>query len=47
MFFLLRLLIHIVAILIIAYLLPNVIRVNGFLAALVAAFLLGIANAIS
>jgi hypothetical protein len=37
MFFLLRLLIHMVAILIIAYLLPNVIRVDGLLAALVAA----------
>ena len=46
MFFLLRLLIHMVAILIIAYLLPNVIRVDGLLAALVAAFLLGIVNAI-
>jgi putative membrane protein len=46
MFFLFRLLIHMVAILIIAYLLPNVIRVDGLLAALVAAFLLGIVNAI-
>ena len=46
MFFLLRLLIHMVAILIIAYLLPNVIRVDGLLAALVAAFLLGIINAV-
>lgn len=46
MLFLLRLLIHMVAILIIAYLLPNVIRVDGLLAALVAAFLLGIVNAI-
>jgi len=46
MFFLLRLLIHMVAILIIAYLLPNVIRVDGLLAALVAAFLLGIVNAV-
>jgi len=35
-----------VAILIIAYLLPRVIRVDGLLAALVAAFLLGIVNAI-
>jgi putative membrane protein len=35
-----------VAILIIAYLLPNVIRVDGLLAALVAAFLLGIVNAV-
>ena len=46
MFFLFRLLIHMVAILIIAYLLPNVIRVDGLLAALVAAFLLGIVNAV-
>jgi putative membrane protein len=46
MFFLLRLLIHMAAILIIAYLLPNVIRVDGLLAALIAAFLLGIVNAI-
>ena len=38
MFFLLRLLIHMVAILIIAYLLPNVIRVDGLLAALVRGF---------
>ena len=35
-----------VAILIIAYLLPRVIRVDGLLPALVAAFLLGIVNAI-
>ena len=34
------------AILIIAHLLPGVIRVDGFLPALVAAFLLGIVNAI-
>ena len=46
MFFLFRLLIHMVAILIIAYLLPKVFRVDGFLAALVAAFLLGIVNAV-
>jgi putative membrane protein len=46
MLFLLRLLIHMVAILIIAYLLPSVIRVDGLLAALVAAFLLGIVNAV-
>lgn len=46
MFFLLRLLIHMVAILIIAYLLPNLIRVNGLLTGLVAAFLLGIVNAV-
>ncbi|MGD0915403.1 MAG: phage holin family protein [Thermodesulfobacteriota bacterium] len=46
MFFILRLLIHMVAILIIAYLLPNVIWVDGLLAALVAAFLLGVVNAV-
>jgi putative membrane protein len=46
MFFLLRLLIHMVAILIIAYLLPRVIRVDGLLQALLAAFLLGVVNAI-
>jgi putative membrane protein len=46
MFFLFRLLIHMVAILIIAYLLPRIIRVDGILPALVAAFLLGIVNAI-
>jgi len=41
-----RLLINIVAILIISYLFPRVIRVEGFWAALVAAFVLGIINAI-
>ncbi len=46
MFFLLRLLVHMAAILLIAYLLPNVIRVDGILPALVAAFLLGILNAV-
>ena len=46
MFFIFRLLIHMVAILIISYLLPGVIRVNGVWAALVAAFILGIVNAI-
>ena len=46
MFFILRLVIHVVAILIISYLFPRMIRVDGFLAALVAAFLLGIVNAI-
>jgi putative membrane protein len=35
-----------VAVLIISYLFPKMIRVDGFLAALVAAFLLGIVNAI-
>ncbi len=46
MFFLIRLLVHMAAILLIAYLLPNVIRVDGILPALVAAFLLGILNAV-
>ena len=46
MFFIFRLLIHMVAILIISYLLPGVIRVEGVWAALVAAFLLGIVNAV-
>ena len=46
MFFIFRLLIHMVAILIISYLLPRLIRVEGMWAALVAAFLLGIVNAI-
>ena len=46
MFFIFRLIIHIVAILIISYLFPRMIRVDGFLAALAAAFLLGIVNAI-
>ena len=46
MFFIFRLLIHMVAILIISYLLPRLIRVEGMWAALVAAFLLGIVNAV-
>ena len=46
MFFIVRLLIHMVAILIISYLFPRMIRVDGVIAALVAAFLLGIVNAI-
>ena len=46
MFFIFRLLIHMVAILIISYLLPGVFRVEGVWAALVAAFLLGIVNAV-
>jgi len=46
MFFIVRLLIHMVAILIISYLFPRMIRVDGLIAALVAAFLLGIVNAI-
>ena len=44
MFFVFRLLIHMVAILIISYLLPGMIRVDSVLAALAAAFLLGIVN---
>ncbi len=43
-FYVLRLLIHMVAILIISYLLPGVIKVDSVLAALAAAFLLGIVN---
>ena len=46
MFFIFRLLIQMVAILIISYLLPGLIRVEGIWAALVAAFLLGIVNAV-
>ena len=46
MFFIFRLLIHMVAILILSYLLPGVIWVEGVWAALVAAFLLGIVNAV-
>ncbi|MGO8989404.1 MAG: phage holin family protein [bacterium] len=46
MFFIIRLVINMVAILIISYLFPKMIWVDGFLAALVAAFLLGVANTI-
>ncbi|MGZ3495619.1 MAG: phage holin family protein [Thermodesulfobacteriota bacterium] len=46
MFFIIRLVINMVAILIISYLFPSMIWVDGFWAALVAAFLLGIVNAI-
>jgi putative membrane protein len=46
MFFIVRLIINMVAILIISYLFPRMIRVDGFLAALIAAFLLGIVNTI-
>jgi putative membrane protein len=46
MIFIARLLINMVAILIISYLLPRMIWVDGVMAALVAAFLLGILNAI-
>ncbi len=44
--FIVRLIINMVAVLIISYLFPKMIRVDGFLAALVAAFLLGIVNSI-
>jgi putative membrane protein len=46
MFFIVRLIINMVAILIISYLFPKMIWVDGFWAALVAAFLLGIVNTI-
>jgi len=46
MFFIIRLIINMVAILIISYLFPKMIWVDGFWAALVAAFLLGIINTI-
>ena len=46
MFFIIRLVINMVAILIISHLFPRMIRVDGFMAALVAAFLLGVVNAI-
>ena len=46
MFFIIRLIINMVSILIISYLFPRMIRVDGFLVALVAAFLLGIVNTI-
>jgi putative membrane protein len=44
MYFIIRLLVTMVAILIIAYLLPNVVMVESVMAALVAAFCLGIVN---
>jgi putative membrane protein len=46
MFFIVRLIINMVAILIISYLFPGLIWMDSFWAALVAAFLLGIVNAI-
>jgi putative membrane protein len=46
MFFIIRLIINMVAIVIISYLFPKMIWVDGFLVALVAAFLLGIVNTI-
>jgi putative membrane protein len=45
MYFIIRLLITMAAILIIAYLVPTVLTVDNWMAALVAAFLLGIINA--
>jgi putative membrane protein len=45
MYFIIRLLITMAAILIIAYLVPTVVRVDSWMAAFVAAFLLGIINA--
>ncbi|MBN1254496.1 MAG: phage holin family protein [Deltaproteobacteria bacterium] len=44
MYFIIRLLINMVAILIIAYLVPKVIQVESWMAAMVAAFVLGIVN---
>ena len=44
MYFIVRLLINMVAILIISYLLPMVVSVESLIAALVAAFLLGVVN---
>jgi putative membrane protein len=44
MYFIIRLLINMVAILIISYLLPKMIGVDSVLAALVAAFVLGVVN---
>ena len=46
MFFAVRLIINMVAILIISYLFPGLIWVDSFMAALVTAFLLGIVNTI-
>jgi putative membrane protein len=46
MIFIVRLIANMVAILIISYLFPKMIWVDGFLSALVAAFLLGIVNTI-
>jgi len=44
--FIARVLINMVAILIIAYIFPSIMRVDGFMGALVAAFILGIVNAV-
>lgn len=45
MSFLVRLIVNMIAILIISYLFPKLIKVDGFLAALAAAFVLGVVNA--
>jgi putative membrane protein len=44
--FVARVLINMVAILIISYIFPSIIKVDGFMGALVAAFILGIVNAV-
>ena len=44
MYFIIRLLSNMAAILIIAYVLPKIVRVDNWMAALVAAFLLGVVN---
>jgi len=44
--FIARVLINMVAILIIAYIFPSIMRVDGFMGALAAAFILGIVNAV-
>ncbi len=46
MFYIIHLFVTMIAMLIISYLFPKVFRVDGFLPALVAAFVLGIVNAI-
>lgn len=44
--FIARVLINMIAIIIIAYLFPSIMRVDGFTGALVASFILGIVNAV-
>jgi putative membrane protein len=44
--FIARVLINMVAILIIAFIFPSIMRVDGFMGALAAAFILGIVNAV-
>ncbi len=46
MSFLIRLIVNGVAILLISYLFPNVLRVDGFWAALISALVLGVVNAV-